>query len=403
MEHHADQLFKALYSFLQATGQLGNSDFTVYIRLTQQLREMAEFSAVRETFGIFSEFTEAISAAMARLSGQLASLRERAVVPDLEDLIAGTHAASRYTARLHGQLRSCLITPAENTTCWIEYSRDNMRLSLHTSPIHLAPLLQKHMWDVRRTAILSSSAMRTGGSFHFIRDRLGAARGSVAELAINNPHDYRASTLLLLPGDMPEPVERERYPRTLERILIELATAVDGHMLGLFTSFTQLRQVSQTLAARLALGNIAVFDQSDGSSDESLIEGFRNNPRSVLLGGRGFWDTVDFAPDRLRVLVIPRLPFAVPSDPLVVARSEGLDDAFNDYTLPDAILKVRQGFSRIRRGADTTRTVVVILDKRMVTKDYGRLILESLPPCTVRKLKLDDVVSAARDWLGAQG
>jgi DNA polymerase-3 subunit epsilon/ATP-dependent DNA helicase DinG len=184
----------------------------------------------------------------------------------------------------------------------------------------------------------------------------------------------------------------------VERGIIELAAALNGRVLGLFTSYTQLRQTAQAIVPRLSLGNITVYDQSDGSSRESLLEGFKSTEKAVLLGTRSFWEGIDIPGESLSALVIVRLPFAVPTDPIFAARSETYSDSFAEYAVPDAILRFRQGFGRLIR-TKTDRGVVAIFDSRVLTKSYGASFLEALPECTVQQGPLSLLPDAAKNWL----
>ena len=156
--------------------------------------------------------------------------------------------------------------------------------------------------------------------------------------------------------------------------------ATGGRTLVLFTSYDQLKRTSQAIAPSLIKEGVVVYEQGEGASPHSLLETFRNTERAVLLGTRSFWEGVDIPGDALSVLVIVKLPFDVPSDPLIAARSELYEDAFNEYYLPEAILKFRQGFGRLIRAA-SDRGVVAILDRRILTKQYGRAFLEAMPAC----------------------
>src|SRR5207247_5182335 len=129
-----------------------------------------------------------------------------------------------------------------------------------------------------------------------------------------------------------------------------------------------------------------------------LLATFKTNPKTVLLGASSFWEGIDVVGDALSVLVITRLPFSVPTDPIVAARSERFDDAFHEYTLPQAILKFRQGFGRLIRS-QTDRGVVVILDRRVQSKAYGSQVLKSLPPCRFKLTTVNDVPALAKKWL----
>ena len=166
----------------------------------------------------------------------------------------------------------------------------------------------------------------------------------------------------------------------------------------LFTSYAQLKRTSQSIAPALADADIQVFEQGEGASTNTLLETFREADKAVLLGTRAFWEGVDIPGEALSVLVIAKLPFDVPSDPIIAARAETFDDPFNEYNLPEAILRFRQGFGRLIR-TQSDRGVVAILDKRVLTKQYGRQFIESLPTCTVKVASAAELPSAAAKWL----
>jgi ATP-dependent DNA helicase DinG len=396
MSHHIDGLFAALMAFLQSGSNM-HSDYMIQVRLTYELRNKPAFSQVKAAWAILSQFTDGIAQAMTQLSKGLAGL-QRFEIPNLADLVDSTNAASQHLLAIHKQLNAFIAEPDENTIYWIEVSQDMDLISIHGAPLNVGPLIQKHLWGDKQTVIMVSPTMRTSNNFEYMKHRLQA--DAVQELAVISAFNYEKSTLVYLPTDMPEPQDRNRYQQYIERGIIELATATDGRLLALFTGYTQLRQAAQNIAPRLALGNIAVFDQSDGTSRQALLEGFRNNKRSVLLGTRSLWEDVDLPVDVV-ALVIVRLPFAVPSDPVFAARSETFDDPFNQFTVPDAILRFRQGFDRLGR-VRKDRGIVAIFDKRMISKEYGQTFLESLPIVTMRRSPMSELGSTAKTWLSEQ-
>jgi DNA polymerase-3 subunit epsilon/ATP-dependent DNA helicase DinG len=170
-------------------------------------------------------------------------------------------------------------------------------------------------------------------------------------------------------------------------------------MLVLFTSYAQLQRTSQNIQGALQKEDIQVFEQGEGASATALLDTFKESPRAVLLGTRSFWEGVDVPGEALQVLVIAKLPFDVPSDPIVAARSESFEDPFHQYMLPEAILRFRQGFGRLIR-TQTDRGVVVILDKRILSKQYGRLFIESLPRCNTVQGSVLNIPEEAARWLG---
>jgi DNA polymerase-3 subunit epsilon/ATP-dependent DNA helicase DinG len=218
------------------------------------------------------------------------------------------------------------------------------------------------------------------------------------ELALGSPFDYETATLLYLVNDIPEPSDRNGHQRAVETGLIQLGKAAGGRTLALFTSYDQLKRTSQAIAPVLAREDILVYEQGDGASPHTLLETFRTTERAVLLGTRAFWEGVDIPGEALSVLVIAKLPFDVPSDPIVAARSETFDDPFSQYSLPEAILRFRQGFGRLIR-TQFDHGVVAVLDRRVLSKKYGRLFLDSLPPCTVQAGPLAELAKATRRWL----
>ena len=174
--------------------------------------------------------------------------------------------------------------------------------------------------------------------------------------------------------------------------------ATGGRMLVLFTSYAQLKRTSQAIAPALADASIEVFEQGEGASANTLLESFRGSERAVLLGTRAFWEGVDIPGEALSVLVIVKLPFDVPSDPIIAARSETFEDPFSEYSIPEAILRFRQGFGRLIR-TQSDRGVVVVLDKRLLTKRYGKLFLDSLPECHKKIGSVRELPSVASRWL----
>jgi ATP-dependent DNA helicase DinG len=169
-------------------------------------------------------------------------------------------------------------------------------------------------------------------------------------------------------------------------------------MLALFTSYAQLKRTSTSITGPLGEAGITVYEQGEGASANTLLETFREAERAVLLGTRSFWEGVDIPGNALSVLVIVKLPFDVPSDPIIAARSETFDDAFSEYQLPEAILRFRQGFGRLIR-TQSDRGIVAILDRRILTKRYGRSFIEALPSCKMVMRSLQELPVTAAKWL----
>ncbi|MGQ9489539.1 MAG: helicase C-terminal domain-containing protein [Anaerolineae bacterium] len=299
---------------------------------------------------------------------------------------------------LQMQMEAWVMKPDPNVVYWVEVNtaeRQARRATLRAAPIHVGPLVQEHILFRNETVVMTSATLRTAGSFDYMRDRLAAHDADTT--TVGSPFNYKESTLLYLPTDLPEP-NAPGYQTAVEHTLIGLAKALNGRTLALFTSYAQLRRTAQAITPALLEAGITVLSQGGGSSRHQLLETFKTAERTILLGTRSFWEGVDVVGPALSGLVLVRLPFAVPTDPVVAARGESFDEPFYGYQVPDAILRFRQGFGRLIRSK-TDRGVVVVLDKRVTSKSYGKLFLESLPECTVHKGPLLNLPAAAKAWI----
>jgi ATP-dependent DNA helicase DinG len=314
----------------------------------------------------------------------------------LEDVISDLGNVYRRLAEAEANVSGMIEKPNAGTVYWIEVNPRGERLSLNAAPLQVGPLIEKYLWNEKSSVILTSATMTAHGSFDYMRRTLGAEIAD--EMALGSPFDYESSTLVYLPTDIPEP-NQQGYTQALNRALIHTAKASGGRMLVLFTSYAALRRTSQGITGPLAREDIYVLEQGEGASPNTLLESFKATDRAVLLGTRSFWEGVDVPGEALQVVVITKLPFDVPTDPLIAARSEMYENSFNEYYLPEAILKFRQGFGRLIRS-QSDHGIVAILDKRVMTKQYGRLFIESLPQCTLRQGPLNNLARQAGEWLG---
>lgn len=343
------------------------------------------------------------------LQTTLRAVVEAAQVPGFTDKVGFAEELDRLAGELTGAfnklsetadiLEKWVMRPADNQVYWVEVQNGaqlpTKRPILRMAPVHVGELVQENILFRNETVVLTSATLRTAGSFDYVRDRLGADAADFAY--VGSPFDYKASTLLYLPTDLPEP-NAPQFQAAVDQALIQLARALEGRTLALFTSYAQLRRSANAIGPALTQAKITTLSQAAGGSRHQMLETFKTNERMVLLGTRSFWEGVDVVGSALSALMIVRLPFAVPSDPVVAARSEILDDPFHQYQVPDAILRFRQGFGRLIRSK-TDRGVVVVMDKRVTSKAYGKLFLESLPECTVMEAPLMNLGPAAKKWV----
>lgn len=315
---------------------------------------------------------------------------------EIRDSMDALASIYRRLAETDLNIHSCISQPQQNTIYWIEIQQNGNSISINGAPLHIGPLMEQYIWHEKSSVILTSATLTANEGFDYIRNRLYADEAN--ELALGSPFDYESSALLYIVNDIPEPSDANGYQRELERVLVRLAKATQGRMLVLFTSYAQLKRTSQVITPLLADQGILVYEQGEGASTHTLLATFREADKAVLLGTRAFWEGVDIPGEALSVLVITKLPFDVPSDPIIAARAETFEDPFNEYHLPEAILRFRQGFGRLIR-TQSDRGIVVVLDKRILTKRYGRAFIESLPTCTLKVGGSEDLPGIARRWL----
>jgi len=275
---------------------------------------------------------------------------------------------------------------AEGHVYWVERTGKAAQfLTLNAAPIDIAPVLERMLFRENCSCVLTSATLAVGRpDLAYFRDRIGA--GSVEPLQLGSPFDFPTQMKLFVVRKMPDPRD-SGYGKALAHWVAHFVTETDGRAFVLFTSYRGMQQLAEEMQSFFAENRMNLLVQGQGAPRGKLLEQFRTTPRSVLFGTDSFWMGVDVPGEALSNVIITRLPFAVPDHPLIQAKLELVEarggDAFTEYSLPEAILKFRQGVGRLIRTKSDSG-IVVVLDNRIVTRPYGRAFLKALPECPVK-------------------
>ena len=286
---------------------------------------------------------------------------------------------ARRAAELRGELNFLLESNEKNYVYWFE--RRNKGIFLAATPIDVSEILRERLFEAFDTVVLTSATLAVGGRFDFVKQRLGL--NGVRERVLPHEFDYKQQAILYIPPKLPDVRDAGFAEKAAEEI-VRLLECTEGRAFCLFTSYSQMNQLFELVRPRVSFPLLM-----QGSAPRwVLLERFRTTPGAVLFATSTFWQGVDVPGDQLSCVIIDRLPFAVPTDPVVAARVRALNEdgrnAFAEYQVPEAVLALKQGFGRLIRTR-TDRGVLAILDNRIQRMQYGRIFLESLPEYTLTR------------------
>jgi DNA polymerase-3 subunit epsilon/ATP-dependent DNA helicase DinG len=366
------------------------------LRLTPALREDEGWDAIRlageNATTALVALDGVLQRAVSRSRDWLGGVEPDQGVRELEIIRGRLHSATEL-------LSEALLRPDPNRVYWFSlYSRTD-NLVLRAAPINVGTLLRDRVYTERRSTVFTSATLAVGGTFDYFRSRVGVG-ADAEELILPSPFDFLHQALVCLPTDLPGP-EHEEFDRHVEEVVAAVARVVGGRTLVLFTSHRQLRDVHTALKHRTDLDQVLILGQGIDGQRRHLLKSFEEAERPLLLGTSSFWEGIDVPGERLSCVIMVRLPFPVPSEPVYAARAEQVRDPFAQLALPQAALRLKQGFGRlIRRSTD--RGAVVILDNRILGKDYGKAFLDVLPPASRFVGPADEIAEQVGSWLGSR-
>ncbi|MCY4529483.1 MAG: exonuclease domain-containing protein [Chloroflexi bacterium] len=313
-----------------------------------------------------------------------------------EGLIIELSGSALSNAEIRQNFEEFAVRPKEEGVYWVEKSGRGDDVAFFGAPLHVGELLEEHLYSRKSAVVMTSATLAAAGTFDHIRERTGFVNSE--HRLLGSPFDYASSALVCVPNDMPEP-SAPTYLDAAAQAIGDAAVAAGGRTMALFTSYASLRSTAEEIRASMKSQGIELLVQGNDGSPDQIIRRFRENPQSIILGTASFWEGIDLAGDSLQALVVMRLPFNVPTEPVFEARSELYDNAFMEFAVPQAALRLRQGFGRLIR-TKTDRGVAIILDRRVISRRYGSLFLRSLPPASQTTCRLDELGDEVRQWLG---
>ncbi len=400
LESQMNAAFDAIHQFLLHSNLARASDGEIKLRMKPEVRDEGLWEeqclpAVRQLLAELRTFIARIALVLKKLKELAKSVRSG---PDFSDDQIELKALCGRMEDAASTVEDVLFGDSPERIRWIEAQTrwNNPAIRLYSAPLDVGPSLAEQVYAQFPTVVMTSATLSVEGRFDFLSTRIGLDRADedrVRFLSLPSPFDFAEQAVLGIPVDIPGPKDSQ-YREALVSSIFRCLTITQGRAFLLFTSFSMLGWVYRELAPKLkdALG-VTVLRQGDDNRT-ALLDRFRRDTTSVLFATLSFWEGVDVEGESLECVVLTKLPFKVPDEPLVQARAEAIEqhggNSFIEYSVPLAVIKFKQGFGRLIRNR-TDHGAVLILDKRVAQKYYGRVFLNSLPPCTVVRGDCEEV------------
>jgi DNA polymerase-3 subunit epsilon/ATP-dependent DNA helicase DinG len=388
------RFFEGLLRLLEDPDLLATGGDDSSLRVTPAVRAGSGWQELEQLWSEAAPHAQQIERTIVEVTAELEALPQSPEAA--HDLSGELSGHLDYWRDVRRRLHACVHQPDKGAVHWISGGGRFRTAWLNAAPIDVGGLLRDRLFARPDASVLVSATLSIGGSFEYVKRRLGLEEATAH--ALGSPFDYSRAALLYVPNDLPDP-NQPGYQVEVERTILDVVSRLHGRTLVLFTSRAHLKTTYQALRDRLAAQGITLLAQGiDETSRTRLLESFRRGTRVVLFGTNAFWEGIDVVGDALSCVMVTRLPFAVPTDPVYAARAEQFDNPFGEYAVPQAVLRLKQGFGRLIRSR-TDRGAVIVLDRRLVTRFYGQVFLRSLPACSVKQGPSARAGLEAASWL----
>ncbi len=393
----------AVYASEQAEGGTGNEDRVVLSPGARNSRAWSELELLWEdtkaTLSAYGEAIEGIADASAEQARESQGDEERefnTVTLESRNLLDDLKARTE-------QLSRTVLEQSLEEVAWVTREhRKSGEASIQAAPLNVAPHLQP-LWNDLHATVLTGATLATSAhedsAFAYLRERLGVE--DAAEAQYGSPFDYERNCRIYLPTDVLDADDHE-HNESVARAVRMLAEAAGGRTMVLFRSYAAMNQVHRQVQSDLEQAGLVLLRQGRDGAAATIVEALRNDPKLVVFGVAALWTGVDIPGDALSLLIMTRLPFVPPTDPVLRARGEQYDNEFMEFSLPAAILQFRQGIGRLIR-TQSDRGAAVILDGRITSRRYGRHFIDALPPAPVIREPLNRVAEDLKQFLPTVG
>jgi len=402
VDQYTSDSFDALYNFcLPITQEKEGGKEEINLRITEEITGREGWDNIDKKFSILRIRLKELHEEIKAITDILIDYE---VESDIAKLIVEFKGVGNKLDYYSDVISTFLSTEDDGFVRWVEgrMGRGGILSGLGLSPLDISPTLKDRLYSKCDTVVMTSATMAVNQNFGFLKSALGLEdEQRVDELILPSPFNYEEQLLLTIPNDIPEP-GNVGFADAISDLITKAVKASNGNALILFTSYTLLETVYKNIYGELESEGILTLKQGAFPRGR-LLDKFRIEDNSVLFATDSFWEGVDVPGDALKLVIIARLPFRVPTEPIIEARVEYIEsqglNSFMDYSVPVAVLKFKQGFGRLIR-TKTDKGAVLVLDKRVISKFYGKFFLKSLPDCTRIIDSSDNIISNLKSFFG---